>query len=69
MTSIPQGHLIVRYGGGVHMLGGSSWGAFRCPSADSGFMEAPPTSRSATAHRSLALDHDKKWSCSIPGGP
>ena len=45
------------------MLGGSSWGAFRCPSADSGFMEAPPTSRSATAHRSPALDHDKKWSC------
>ena len=45
------------------MLGGSSWGAFRCPSADSGFMEAPPTSRSATAHRSPALDHNKKWSC------
>ena len=49
--------------GGVHMLGGPSWGAFRCPSANSGFMEAPSTSRSATAHRSPALDHDKKWSC------
>ena len=48
--------------GGVHLLGGPSWGAFRCPSADAGFMEAPSTSRSATAHRSPALDHGKKWS-------